>query len=114
MDEINAAVDTVQYVTDFGAKFLESDSVCLGGFDKAKEELVLIQNLIIAASGSSLIAAEYGAFILKYLSVFNTVQVVSADQLTAAGLARVKCAGYLSLSQSGESRHLIESVKSAI
>ncbi len=42
LDEIRAAVDTVQFVTDFGAKFVTNDSVCLGGFDKAKEELVLI------------------------------------------------------------------------
>jgi hypothetical protein len=29
------------------------DIVYLGGFDKAKEELMLIQNLIIAANGTS-------------------------------------------------------------
>lgn len=67
LDEIRASVNTVQFVTDFGAKFVTSDTVCLGGFDKAKEELILIKNLVVAAHGSSLIAAEYGAFILKYL-----------------------------------------------
>jgi hypothetical protein len=90
LDEIRASVNTVQFVTDFGAKFVTSDTVCLGGFDKAKEELILIKNLIIAAHGTSLIAAEYGAFILKYLEVFNSVQVVTAHELTAASLARVK------------------------
>lgn len=42
LEEIKACVDTVQWVTDFGAKLVAEDEVCLGGFDKAKEELVLI------------------------------------------------------------------------
>ena len=46
---------------------MHDDSAVLGGFDKAKEELILIQNLIVAARGSSKIAADYGAFLLKHL-----------------------------------------------
>lgn len=75
LDEIRACVDTCQWVTDFGAKFISDDEVCLGGFDKAQEELVLIQNLILVANGSSQIAADYGSFILKHLRVFNSVKV---------------------------------------
>lgn len=78
LNEIKACVETSQWVTDFGAKFVSDDIVYLGGFDKAKEELLLIQNLIIAANGTSQIAAEYGAFILKHLQIFNTVKVHEA------------------------------------
>ena len=68
-------------LTDFGAKFVTDDSVVLGGFDKAIDELVLIQNLIVAASGTSKIAADYGAFILKNLQVFNTVKVIDGHEI---------------------------------
>ncbi len=39
---------------------------------------MLIQNLIIAANGTSQIAADYGVFILKHLQIFNTVKVHEA------------------------------------
>ena len=51
----------------------------LGGFERAKEELVLIQNMVIAANGPSVIAAQYGAYLLRHLNVFNTVKVLSGD-----------------------------------
>lgn len=66
-------------MTDFGSKFVADDQVCLGGFDKCQEELALIQNLVIAANGPSRIAAQYGAYILKFLRVFNSVQVYEAN-----------------------------------
>jgi len=101
LEEIKACVQTAQWVTDFGAKFVAEDQVCLGGFDKASEELHLIQNLVIAANGSSHIAAEYGAFILKHLEIFNSVKVHSGLDISLLDLQRVKFAGYLTLSQSG-------------
>lgn len=81
---------------------MHDDSAVLGGFDKAKEELVLIQNLIVAARGTSKIAADYGAFILKYLQVFNTVKVTEGHEIQNQDFKGVKYAGYLTLSQSGE------------
>lgn len=72
--------------------------MCLGGFDKAKEELILIQNLLVAAKGSSKIAADYGAFICKYLQVFNTVKVMESFEIQNQDLQKVKYAGYLTLS----------------
>ena len=54
-------------VSDDGQKFISDHQVVLGGFERAKEELVLIQNLVIAANGPSQIAAEYGAMILRHL-----------------------------------------------
>ena len=114
MDEILQSVETVQWVTDFGSKFVADDQVCLGGFDKCREELTLIQNLVIAANGPSRIAAQYGAYIMKHLRVFNSVQVYEANVLEKQDLMRVKFAGYLTLSQSGESKSLIKGVKDAI
>lgn len=69
---------------------MADDEVCLGGFDKAKEELVLIQNLIVVANGTSQIAADYGAFIFKHLQVFNSVKVHEGLDLSKQDLLRVK------------------------
>lgn len=75
----------------------------LGGFEHAAEELKLIQNLIIAANGSSKIAAEYGAFIMKELKCFNTVKVFDGYEIKKGDLERLKFGGYLTLTQSGSS-----------
>jgi len=53
----------------------------LGGFERAKEELKLIKNLVIAANGSSAIAAEYGSMILRHLQVFNSVKVLNGSEI---------------------------------
>lgn len=98
LQEIQQIPETIRLLTDFGAKFIHDDSAVLGGFDKAKEELILIQNLIVAARGSSKIAADYGAFILKHLQVFNTVKVLEGHEIQNSDLQRVKYAGYLTLS----------------
>ena len=42
LQEIIQAVDTVNFATDNNAKFINSHQVLLGGFDKSREELVLV------------------------------------------------------------------------
>ena len=74
----------------------------------------MIQNIVVAANGSSHIAAEYGAFILKHLEIFNSVKVHSGLDISLLDLQRVKFAGYLTLSQSGHSPSLIKGVQDAI
>ena len=44
-------------VTEDGAKFLSDHQVILGGFERAKQELTMIKNMLVAANGTSLIAA---------------------------------------------------------
>jgi glucosamine 6-phosphate synthetase-like amidotransferase/phosphosugar isomerase protein len=81
--------------------------------DYAHEELRLIQNLIIAANGSSKIAAEYGSLLMKELNCFNTVRVFDGHDLRKGDLERLRYGGYLTLSQSGESQALINNLKIA-
>lgn len=85
----------------------------LGGFDHAAEELKLIQNLIICALGSSRIAAEYGAYIMKTLKIFNTVKVFDGHDIKTGDLEKLKFGGYLTLTQSGSSPFLINALKEA-
>lgn len=63
--EIYEAIDAVDLATGFGGKFISSHQVILGGFEKAKQELNLIKDLIISAEGSSHIAGQYGAYIMR-------------------------------------------------
>ena len=52
-EEILESIDAMSAVSDDGQKFISDHQVVLGGFERAKEELVLIQNLVIAANGPS-------------------------------------------------------------
>ena len=46
-EEIVESIDAVDRATDFGAKFISAHQVLLGGFEKAKDELEQIEDLII-------------------------------------------------------------------
>lgn len=100
-------------VTDDGAKFISDHQVVLGGFERAKEELSLIQNFIIAANGPSFIAAEYGAFLMRHLQIFNSVRVLSGPEMNAREVQSLKYAGFLTLSQSGDDKSLINGIITA-
>ena len=41
-EEIYGSIDAVDQATDFGSKFISNHQVVLGGFEKAKEELIHI------------------------------------------------------------------------
>lgn len=82
----------------------------MGGFERAKEELSLIRNLVIAANGMSFIAAKYGATILRHLQVFNSVKVLEGDQMSDREIEKINFAGLLTLSQSGDSKSLISGI----
>ena len=56
-EEIYESIDAVDSATDYGSKFISSNQVVLGGFDKAIVELTQIQDLFISSKGASSIAA---------------------------------------------------------
>ena len=85
----------------------------MGGFERAKDELKLVQNLAIAANGSSLIAAEYGAMIMRSLGIFNSIKVLNGADMQKRELEHVRYAGLLTVSQSGDSRNLIDGIITA-
>lgn len=72
-EEIVGGIDSIELVTDYGGKFISDNQVFLGGFQKSRTELMLIDDLMISAIGSSKIAAEYGAYIMRELRVFDTI-----------------------------------------
>jgi len=109
-EEVFESIDAMSSVTDDGAKFISDHQVVLGGFERAKEELKLIQNLVIAANGTSSIAADFGAMILRHLRIFNSVKVLEGSAMRKQELEHVKYAGLLTLSQSGDNKDLINGI----
>ena len=85
----------------------------LGGFERAREELRLVQNLVIATDNMSRFAADYGAYVFKHLDVFNSVKVNLADKISKGDLERLKYGGYLTLSIDGSSKALVKGIDTA-
>lgn len=112
-EEIYESADAVNHAIDYGQKFISKHQVFLGGFESAAEELKTIQNLVIVANGNSKIASDYGAFIMKSLKTFNTVKVFDGYDIKSGDLERLKFGGYCTVTQSGESSYLIDSLKVA-
>ena len=56
-EEIFESLEAMSAVTEDGAKFLSDHQVVLGGFERAKQELTMIKNMLVAANGTSIIAA---------------------------------------------------------
>ena len=81
-----------------GQKFISCHQVYLGGVEHSKEELKIIQNMVVAALGPSLIAAEYGAYVMRHLQCFNTVKVLNGHEIRKGDLDKLKFGGYLTLS----------------
>jgi fructoselysine-6-P-deglycase FrlB-like protein len=63
--------------------------------------------------GSSKIAAEYGAYIMRELRVFNTVKVKSSTDISEKDFNDYKYGGFLTVSQSGKGGDLLRALKKA-
>lgn len=85
----------------------------LGGFDRAKEELRLVENLVIAADTQSKAAADYAAHIMRHLEIFNSVKVMDASKIKSGDLERLKYGGYLTLSIQGSQKALVKGIDMA-
>ena len=66
-----------------------------------------IEDLIITGMGSSYISGLYGAYIMRELSVFNIVRVMTPQEIRPTDLKDIKYGGFLSLSQGGSNQAVI-------
>ena len=112
-EEIFEAIDAIDLATDFGGKFISDNQVILGGFEKSKQELMLVEDLVISANGTSCIAAKYGAHIMRHLGVFDTVKTDEAKNFKKIDFKDLKYGGFLTVSQSGYGQHLSDALKMA-
>lgn len=112
-EEIYESIDAVDQATDFGGKFISNHQVVLGGFEKAKTELLQVQDLIISAKGGSFISAQYGSYIMKELDIFNTIRISDPSELKPNDFKEMKYGGFLTLTQSGNGKDLAEALRMA-
>ena len=57
-----------------------------------------------------MIAARYGAYIMKQLQIFDTIRVCDPVDLRKVDFKDIKYGGFLAVSQSGESKELCEAL----
>ena len=93
----------------FGGR-IDSSKVRLGGLDNNIEELSKIDNMVFSACGTSLFASQYGAKLMRDLGSFDTCTVYDAAELRVKDLPK-KNGGIIAVSQSGETRDTLKSLK---
>jgi len=91
---------------NYGGRLMGGDNmVKLGGLDDYSK-IKSIDNLIIAACGTSHLAGKYGEHIMKELGCFSYVQSIIASEINERDLPKTN-GGFLSISQSGETMDLL-------
>lgn len=83
--------------------------VRLGGLDANAESLSQVNNLVLAACGTSFFACKYAEIIMRKLGCFDYVEAKCASEIQQEDLMFKNRheAGFLSVSQSGETMDLL-------
>jgi len=114
--EIMEQPQAISKALQFGARLSYDGDVVLGGLTDNITVLKDIRNLIITGCGTSLNAGLYAKRLMEYLKAFDTVQVVDAAEVIIdtfpTGRTR-EMTGVLAISQSGETKDVIEALKIA-
>ena len=99
--------DAVARSLGYGARLGAGENIVkLGGLDKMRDELINVDNLLIAACGTSHLAGKYGEHLMKKLGCFKTVNSLLASEINARDFPKHN-GGFLSISQSGETMDLL-------
>jgi len=114
--EIMEQPQAISKALQFGARLSYGDQVVLGGLTTNVAVLKEIHNLIITGCGTSLNAALYAKRLMEYLRAFDTVQVIDSAEVISdtfpTGSTR-DITGMLAISQSGETKDVLEALKIA-
>jgi len=99
-----------------GARLSYDGDVALDGLTANIERLQEIKNLVITGCGTSLNAGLYAKRLMEYLNSFDTIQLVDSAEVVndtfPSGTTRDKT-GVLAISQSGETKDVINALKIA-
>jgi len=99
----------------FGGR-LFLDTATLGGLDSNYDRLKNIESLSVLGCGSSYNAAMYGAKLLRHMSVFTQVSACDANATEESDFrvhSDANKSGLLVLSQSGETKEVVNVVQLA-
>ena len=102
--------ECVNKALNFGARLMTAKAmVRLGGLEKYEEKLMQVDNLILAACGTSHYATKYVEVLLRKLGSFDFVECKIASEITEQDLMfkQPERAALLCVSQSGETMDLL-------
>jgi glucosamine--fructose-6-phosphate aminotransferase (isomerizing) len=89
-----------------GGRIKNKSEVKLGGLETKVNLLKNIQNIILLGCGTSYHAGMYGAYYLKILCNFNSVQVIDGAELNDYDIPKNGTCAFILISQSGETKDL--------
>ena len=104
--EINDQHNTIFNAINRGGRIKNNSEVKLGGLEQSVDKLKDIKNIILLGCGTSYHAALYGAYYLKTLCNFNTVQVFDGADLNDYDIPHNESSAFILISQSGETKDL--------
>ena len=82
--------DAVARSLGYGGRLGGVDNIVkLGGLDRKRDELIKIDNLLIAACGTSHLAGKYGEHLMKQLGCFKTVNSLLASEINYRDFPRI-------------------------
>ena len=110
--EIYEQPEAVSKALNYGARIAGNNKVKLGGLDSREDDLKSIDNLIIAAWGTSLYVGMYGALLMRKLHCFQSITPYSASDITEDYFAP-RNTGLLWITQSGETEDVKKAVRLA-
>jgi glutamine---fructose-6-phosphate transaminase (isomerizing) len=75
--------ESVEKCLNYGGRLggKEPGMVKLGGMDNDEEELIHIENLLIAACGTSYYASLYGSYLMREFGCFQMIDVKIASEI---------------------------------
>jgi glucosamine--fructose-6-phosphate aminotransferase (isomerizing) len=106
LKEIYEQPTTIQCAINNGGRIKNSQEVKLGGLEQHLDILKSIENIILLGCGTSYFAGQYGAYHLKKLCNFNTVQVFDGAEFTENDIPKIGNTAFILISQSGETKDL--------
>ena len=89
-----------------GGRIKNSYEVKLGGLEQHVDILRQVDNIILLGCGTSYFAGLYGAYHLKKLCKFNTVQVFDGAEFSEGDVPKIGNSCLILISQSGETKDL--------
>lgn len=106
--------EAVEKCLNFGGRLSGSQEgmVKLGGLDRDEGELINIENLLIAACGTSYYASLYGQNLMREFGCFQMVEVRIASEIQEKDFPK-KNGGLLCVSQSGETTDVLAPFRAA-
>ena len=110
--EIMSQPNAIARALAFGGRMKDNNGIVLGGLEQNKDKMRSIKNLLFTSSGTSRFASIYGEKLMRELGSFDTCQSMDSAEIQVHDIPTHN-GGVLAVSQSGESRDVLVSLKKA-